>query len=116
MEDEERLLFVYGGVLPVAPAGGDLAAVDRSKAWLVGVGRRLVALTVSGAAELFWQGDSRVRLECPKGRLKGGCRLTGGEWMQEATPSTPVLLVKGALVRSNEKYFAPLERFCSGVP
>ncbi len=116
MEDDERLLFVYGGVLPVATDRGGLAAIDRSKAWLVGVGRRLVALTVSDAAELFWQGDSRVRLECPKGRLKGGCRLTGGEWMREATPSPPVLLVKGALVRSNEKYFAPLERFCSGAP
>ncbi|MDD4268637.1 MAG: hypothetical protein PHO07_03065 [Pirellulales bacterium] len=115
VEGEERLLFVYGGVRPVAPDQGDLAAIDRSKAWLVGVGRRLVALSVTGAAELFWQGDNHVRLACPKGRLKGGCRLTGGQWTQGTTRSTPVLLVKGALVRSNEKYFAPLERFCSGA-
>lgn len=113
VQEDQTLWFVYGGVLPVDPARSDLAGVDRSRTWLVGVGRRLVSFTMADGPRLIWQGDNQVRFECSEGRLKGGCRLIGGAWLDSEIGSTPVLLLRGAILKGNRRYFAPLERFCA---
>lgn len=112
VQEKEELHFVYGDLQPIGLEPSEMDAIDRGRTWLVGVGKRLVAFTIRDMPELVWEGDSRVRLEPIKGRVRSDCRITGGRWLDGTLTSIPVLLLKGALLSGSRRYFAALQDFC----
>ncbi len=113
VQDSEPLRFVYGDVQPVEVEQSELAGIDRTGTWLVGVGDRLVTFTLGDTPVLLWEGDRRVSVELIKGRVRGGCHISGGRWLNDEIPSTPVLFLKSPFLTSMRRYFAPLQQFCT---
>lgn len=112
VQQEKHLRFVYGDVLPVDLEHDSLPELNRDKTWLMGIGDRLVAFAMGDTPELIWEGDSKVDLEYIKGRIRSDCRLTGGHWFSPELDTTPTLFLRGTVLGSSHKYFAPLIRFC----
>ena len=111
-QDNEQLRFVYADVQPVDLEHNELPHVERTKTWLVGVGDRLVAFTMTDVPELIWEGDATTTCEYLHGRFRSNCRLTGGRWLTQATDATPTIFLRGPGFGRSKRHFRPLINFC----
>lgn len=111
LQEHEPLRFIYDDVEVIDLQHDNRPEVQRGRTWLLGMGNRLVAFTIGDTPEAIWEGDAKVRLDFLKGRIRSDCRLTGGHWLDATTDNTPTLFLRGTVLGSSKKYFAPLLTF-----
>ena len=112
LQEHEPLRFIYDDVEVVDLQHDNNPEVQRGRTWLLAMGNRLVAFTTSDTPQVIWEGDAQVHLDYLKGRIRSDCRLTGGHWLDPTTDTTPTLFLRGTVLGSSQKYFAPLLTFC----
>lgn len=113
LETGDEANFIYAGIRLEWPLGIEMPLVHRDSLWLVGTANRATLIEAGEEPRVLWRGETNLTMQAEKGLISSECRLSGGQWLQDGSIPTPIIVIAGPMISSYASYFRPLQRLAS---